>query len=81
MFGVLGVVVTGGSASSADVVLFMNVVVCVVVVCVELVVSINESTFSVGMVFCVMLRSACSAVVVLFEEKSYFDIYLSLIHY
>ena len=51
MFGVLGVVVTGGSASSADVVLFMNVVVCVVVVCVELVVSINESTFSVGMVF------------------------------
>ena len=32
VFGVLGVVVTGGSASSADVVLFIDVVVCVVVV-------------------------------------------------
>ena len=66
MFGVLGVVVTGGSAPSADVVLFMNVVVCVVVVCEELVVSVNESISSVGVVFCVLLRSAFSADVVLF---------------
>ena len=55
---VIGVVVTGGSASSADVVLFMVVVVCVVVVYDELVVSVDESTSSVDVVFCVLLRSA-----------------------
>ena len=64
VLGVLGVVVTGGSAFSADVVLFMSVVVCVVVVCEEFVVSVDKSTSSVDEVFCVMLRSACSADVV-----------------
>ena len=48
---------SGGSTSSSDMVFSSNVVVCVVVVCEWLVVSINVS---VGVVFCVMLRSACS---------------------
>ena len=51
-------------ASSADVVLFMSVVVCVVVVCEKFVVSNDKSTSSVDEVFCVMLRSACSADVI-----------------
>ena len=66
MLVVLGVVVTVGSTFSVDMLLLMNVVVWVFVVCEESVVSVDESTSSVDVVLCVMLRSTCSVDVVLF---------------
>ena len=47
VLGVVGVVVVCGSTSSVGMVLFMNVGVWVVVVCEELVVSVDKSTSSV----------------------------------
>ena len=61
VLGVVGVVVTGGSTSLVVMLLLKSVVVWVVVVCEELVVSVDESTSLVDVVFCGMLRSACSA--------------------
>ena len=66
VLGVVGVVVTGGSTSSVEMLLLMSVVVWVVVVCEDLVVSVDESTSLVDVVFCGMLRSACSAGMVLY---------------
>ena len=66
VLGVVGVVVTGGSTSSVVMLLLKSVMVWVVVVCEELVVSVDESTSLVDVVFCGMLRSACSAGMVLY---------------
>ena len=66
VLGVVGVVVTGGSTSSVEMLLLKSVVVWVVVVCEELVVSVDESTSLVDVVLCGMLRSACSASMVLY---------------